>query len=82
MINDTQKFLTSNSTPQTYTIVINIKESDAENENQILPLSLMGVTSYLPVHKPTKEEWESQTYPRLKLTSEHLYWGPASTKYT
>ena len=37
---------------------------------------------YLPVHKPTKEEWESKTYPRLKLKSEHIDWDPASTRYT
>ena len=42
-------------TPQTHTIVINIEDSDAENENIILPLSLKGVTSYIHVCNPTKE---------------------------
>ena len=82
MIKDTPKFLINDLTPQTHNIVISIKDSDAENDKIILPLSLKGVASYLPVHKFTKEEWESQTYQRLKLTSEHLDWNPASTWYT
>ena len=54
MINDTQKFLTNDLTPQTHDIVINIKDSDADSENLILPLSLKGVTSYMPENKPNK----------------------------
>ena len=47
------KFLTNNLNPQTRVIVIDIKESDADNDKLVLPLSMKGVTSYLPVHKPT-----------------------------
>ena len=54
-INETQKILTNDPTPQTCDIMINIKYSDADNYNLILPLSLKGVTSYLLVHNPTKE---------------------------
>ena len=54
MIKDTPKFLTNGPTPQTHAIVINIKDSDAENDKLILILSLKGVTSYMPVHNPTK----------------------------
>ena len=82
MINDTPKFLTDDPTPQTHAIVIDIEDSDAGNYNLILTLSLKIVTSYLPVHKPTKEEWESKTYPRLKRKSEHLDRDPNITWYT
>ena len=40
------------------------------------------MTSYLTVHKPTKEEWEFKTHPQIKLTSEHIDWDIASTRYT
>ena len=55
ILNDTPKFMPNDPTPQTHTIVINIEDSDAENENIILPLSLKGVTSYIHVCNPTKE---------------------------
>ena len=74
--------LTNDSTPQNHDILIDIEDPDTENENLILPLSLKGITSYLTVNKPTKEEWESKTYSRLKLTYEHLDWDPNSTWYT
>ena len=54
MINDTPNFLNNDPTPNTHAIVINIKDYDAENDNLIWPLSLKVVTSYLPVHIPTK----------------------------
>ena len=54
-INDTPKFLTNDLNPQTHDIVINIEDSDADNDNLILTLSLKRVTSYLTVHKPTRE---------------------------
>ena len=54
MINDTLKFLTNNSTPQIHAIVINIEDSDVDNYNLILPLSMKDVTSYLLVHNPNK----------------------------
>ena len=82
MINDTLKFITNDPALQTYAIVIDLDDSDYDNENFILPLSLKGLTSCLPVHNPTKEERESKTHPRLELTSEHLDWDPDSTRYT
>ena len=54
IINDTPRSLTNEPTPQTNNIVINIKDSGAENDNLILLLSLKGMTLYLPVHYPTK----------------------------
>ena len=37
--------------------MIDIGDSDVDNEKLNLTLSLKGVTSYQPVHNPTKEEW-------------------------
>ena len=82
MINDTPKFLTNDLTPQAHAIVINIEESDADNDKLILPLSLKVVTPYLKVYKTTKEKWQSKTYLRLKLKSEHIEWNTTSTRYT
>ena len=46
----------------------------------ILPFTLkVGVASCLPVFEVLMEEWESDIYPRLELTSEHLEWDPTST---
>ena len=56
-INYTQKFITNEPTPQTHSIVINIKDTDSDNENLILTFSLKIVTSYLPVHNSNKEKW-------------------------
>ena len=81
-INDTPIVFTNEPTPQINDIVINIKDSGSVNYERILTLSLKGVTSYLMVHNPTREKWESQTYPRLELASEHIDWYPAITRYT
>ena len=55
-INYIPKLLTNELTPHTHDIVIDIEESDAENNNLILTLIHKDATLYLPVHKPTREE--------------------------
>ena len=48
----------------------------------ILPLALNGgVALCLPVFEMAMEEWESDIYPRLELTSGHLEWDPTSTTF-
>ena len=47
----------------------------------ILPLALRGVTSLLNVRAPTLDEWNSDAYRRLHLTSETLRWDPTTTLY-
>ena len=43
------------------------------------PLSLSGVTSYLPVKKPAMEEWENEAaYPHIDLTAGESVWDPPS----
>lgn len=78
-INDCPKFLTKNPTAESHAIIVN--DPDCANESLILPFYVDGVTSYLPVHKPTKDSWESCSVPRIDLTAEHLDWDPASTRY-
>ena len=39
------------------------------------------MTSYLPVNKPSLEDWYSGKYPRYELTSEHLDWNPSDPKF-
>ena len=80
MIDETPKFLAKTPTPETHAIVAHDPEGEPEKPF-IMPLSLKGVTSYLPVHRPTTREWDSGLYPRIDLTSETLTWDPASTLY-
>ena len=35
----------------------------------------------MPVHAPTKEEWESRRHPRIDLTSDNLTWDPSCSRY-
>ena len=79
VINDCPKFLSQTPDADTHAIVA----QDPENviDQITLPLSLQGVTSYLPVHTPTKEEWETHRYPRIDLTSDTLTWDPSCTRY-
>jgi hypothetical protein len=47
----------------------------------ILPLILRGVASLLNVRTVTINEFNSQDYPRLHLTSEILTWDPTTNLY-
>ena len=42
---------------------------------------LDGVTSYLPVYMPTKEEYESGDYPEIEMTSAELEWDPQTDQF-
>ena len=44
-----------------------------------IPMSLVGVTSYFPVRKPTVKEWEDGTCPQIELTAEEPCWDPGSS---
>ena len=79
VVNDCPKFLTKDPTAETHAIVS--ADPESSTKTLILPLSLQGVTSYLPVHTPTREEWESHRYPRIDLTSDTLLWDPSCTRY-
>jgi hypothetical protein len=47
----------------------------------ILQLALQGVTLLLNVRGITLDEWNSDTFKRLHLTSETLTWDPTTTLY-
>ncbi len=78
-INYLPKFLAANPTDQTHALTM----TDPNNPLQpvILPLTLRGVTSLLNVRTVTIDEFNSQDYPRLHLTSETLIWDPTTNLY-
>jgi hypothetical protein len=78
-INNLPKFLAANPTDQTHALII----TDPNNPLQpvILPLTLRGVTWLLNVRTVTIDEFNSQDYPRLHLTSETLTWDPMTNLY-
>ncbi len=47
----------------------------------ILPLALQGMTLLLNVRGITLDEWNSDAFKRLHLTSETLTWDPTATLY-
>ena len=84
VVNDVPKFLSKNVTPETHAIVVDsVAPQDGSSEalRLVAPLSIMGVTSYLPVHRPSREEYDSGEIPRFELTSATLTWDPSSTTY-
>jgi hypothetical protein len=76
-VNDLPKF--ANPTDQMHALTM----TDPNNPLQlvILPLTLRGVTSLLNVRTVTINEFNSQDYPRLHLTSETLTWDPSTNLY-
>ena len=46
-----------------------------------IPLYLHGVTSWLPVSKPTLEDWNQEQYQAIELTAEQLDWDPTDRRY-
>ncbi len=78
-INNLPKFLVANPTDQTHALTIN----DPNNHLQrvILPLTLRGVTVLLNVRTVTINEFNSQDYLQLHLTSETLTWDPTTNLY-
>ena len=79
-INETPCFLEKKKTPNSHAIFID-DPNPISNATVTLPLSLSGVTSYLPVHKTSLKDWYSGKYPRYELTSEHLDWNPSDPTF-
>jgi hypothetical protein len=78
-VNHLPKFLAANPTDQMHALTM----TDPNNLLQlvILPLTLRGVTSLLNVRTVTINEFTSQDYPQLHLTSETLTWDPTTNLY-
>ena len=77
--NETPCFLTPEPNGETHAIIV----TDPKNlAAVILPLALNGrVALCLPVFEVAMEQWDSDIYPQLELTSEHLKWDPTSTSF-
>jgi hypothetical protein len=78
-VNDTPKFLVRNPIDKTHALTI--KDPGHPAQTVTLPLALRGVTSLLNVSAPTLDEWNSDAFWRLHLTSETLTWDPTTTLY-
>jgi hypothetical protein len=78
-VNNLPKFLAANPTDQMHALTI----TDPDNPLQpvILSLTLRGVMLLLIVRTVTINEFNSQDYPRLHLTSETLTWDPMTNLY-
>ena len=78
-VNVLSKFLAANPTDQMYALTM----TDPDNPLQpvILLLTLRGVTSLLNERTVTFNEFLSQDYPQLHLTSETLTWDPMTNLY-
>ncbi len=79
IVDNTPKFLTSDPTDHTHTLTIIDPHQPAQTV--ILPLALRGVTLLLNVRGITLDEWNSDAFKRLHLTSETLIWDFTTTLY-
>ncbi len=79
-IDETPKFLAHDPTDHTHALTV--KDPHNPAQTVILPLALQGVTSLLNVRAPTLDEWNSDAFTRLSLTSESLTWDPTTTHYS
>jgi hypothetical protein len=79
IMNNLPKFLVANPTDQMHALTI--KDPNNPLQLVILPFTLRRVTSLLNVRTVTINEFNSQDYPQLHLTSETLTWDPTTTLY-
>jgi hypothetical protein len=76
---NTPKFLASDPTDNMHALTI--RDPDWPAQTVILQLALRGVTSLLNVRGITLDEWNSDAFKWLHLTSEALTWDPTTTLY-
>jgi hypothetical protein len=79
VVDNTPKFLTSDPTGHTHALTI--RDPDEPTQTVILQLALQGVTSLLNVRGITLDEWNSDTFKQLHLTSETKTWDPMTSVY-
>ena len=77
--NDVPKFLMKTPTPDSHSIVA----QDINNPLTplVLPLYIHGVTSWLPLSKPSPEDWNYMKYQIIELTAEQLDWEPNDKRF-
>ena len=71
-INDVPKFLMKTPTPDSHSIVAH----DINNPLTplVMPFYIDGVTSWLPVSRPSPEDWNYMMYQTIEFTAEKLDW--------
>ncbi len=79
-VNEMPKFLAHDPTDHTHALTV--KDPHNPAQTVILPLALQGVISLLNVRAPTLDEWNSDAFTRLSLTSESLTWNLTTTHYS
>ncbi len=78
--NNVPKFLTHFPTDIMHTLIV--QNPDDDLTTLTFPLHLQGVTSYLPVRKPTAAKWETGDIVRIDMAAENLDWDPNDPTYT
>jgi hypothetical protein len=79
-VKNVPKFLTHFPTDNTHAIIV--QNPDNELNTLSFPLHLQGVTSYLPVRKPTAAKWETGDILRIDMMAENLDWDPNDPTYS
>ena len=79
IINGVPNFLMKTLTPESHSIVA----QDINNPLTplVLPMYIHGVTSWIPVSKPSLEDWNDMNYQTIELTDEQLDWEPNDTRF-
>ena len=72
-VNETPKHLEENATEATFALQATAKDLE---EELTIPFNLQGVTAYFPVCKPSQEEYEDASIPKIDMTWEDLPWNP------
>ena len=79
-VNETPQFCLALD-PNEHLHALTVHDPNDTVQTVILPLALRGVTSLLNVRAPTLDEWNSNHFPRLHLTSETLTWDPTTSHF-
>jgi len=80
IIDEMPNFLAHDPTDHMHALTIRDPHNPAQTV--IHPLALRGMTSLINVRAPTLNEWNSDAFTRLSLTSESLTWDPTLTIYS
>ena len=77
IINDVPRFLMKTPTSDSHSIVA--QDINDPSTPLVLPLYINGVTSWLPVSKPSLEDWNYMKYQTIELTAK-IWTGNPTTK--
>ena len=77
-IDETPKFLQRNPTELSHAIVLDEPEEDKQ---LIIPLSIMGVSSFFTCRKPTRPEYDNDDIPRIHVTVKAPDWDLSDREF-